>query len=401
MRILLTANASYAPPRGGATRSNLLWLDRLARAGHECQIVCGPPGEGAPLEADPRILIRAVADPAWRLHTLREEIRRWHPDWVLVSSEDLSHMLLREAHHSAPGRVVYLAHTPQFFPFGAESWNPDDRAAEIVKDCAGIVAIGPSMADYIERSIGRRAAVIHPPVYGSGPFPLYHNFERGRVVMLNPSAVKGIEIFLEAAARMPKWEFGAVPGWATTAEDRAALARLPNVLLLPNEPRIDDILARTRILMMPSLWFEGFGIIAMEAMLRGIPVVSSDSGGLKDAKAGTGYVVPVRTIERYEPVFDEHAMPKPVVPENDVTPWIAAIATLLTSRAEYEREAQASRAAAERFVSGLDSGAMIAYLRNLRPHGDGQMEERHSIDTLTPDRRALLLELLRKRKAAR
>ena len=33
MRILLTANASYVPPRGGATRSNLIWLDHLAAPG--------------------------------------------------------------------------------------------------------------------------------------------------------------------------------------------------------------------------------------------------------------------------------------------------------------------------------------------------------------------------------
>jgi len=34
MRILLTSNASYVPPRGGATRSNLLWLEHMAAAGH-------------------------------------------------------------------------------------------------------------------------------------------------------------------------------------------------------------------------------------------------------------------------------------------------------------------------------------------------------------------------------
>ena len=39
MRILLTANASYVPPRGGATRSNLVWLEILAAAGHACRVV--------------------------------------------------------------------------------------------------------------------------------------------------------------------------------------------------------------------------------------------------------------------------------------------------------------------------------------------------------------------------
>ena len=65
---------------------------------------------------------------------------------------------------------------------------------------------------------------------------------------------------------------------------------------------------------MPSLWYEGFGLIVMESMLRGIPVVASDSGGLQEAKLGTGYVIPVHTIERYQPVFDEHGMPGPWCP---------------------------------------------------------------------------------------
>ena len=144
-----------------------------------------------------------VEDPARRVQVLRNEIREFQPDWVLVSSEDLGHGLLREAHHSAEGRVVYLAHTPQFFPFGPASWNPDPHAAELVARAAGVVAIGRHMAEYIERALGRRAVVIHPPIYGPGPFPNLARFERGLVAMINPCAVKGISIFLAVAARLP------------------------------------------------------------------------------------------------------------------------------------------------------------------------------------------------------
>jgi surfactin synthase thioesterase subunit/glycosyltransferase involved in cell wall biosynthesis len=367
LRILLTANASYAPPRGGATRSNLVWLDQMARAGHECRIVCGPPDEGAAYTPHASLAILPIADPAGRVERLRSEILDWRPDWVLVSSEDLSHALLREAHHSASGRVVYLAHTPQFFPFGRESWNPDPAAAVLVAQSAGIVAIGHHMTDYIEEAINRRPAVIHPPIYGGGPWPDYANFESGSIVMINPCAVKGVGIFLAAAARMPHVQFAAVPGWGTTTQDRTALASLPNVRILPNARRIDDILAQTRVLMMPSLWYEGFGLIVMETMLRGIPVVASDSGGLKEAKQGTGYVLPVRTIERYEAAFDEHAMPKPVLPVNDVEPWVTALDELLTDREAYNRESSASRHAAQRFVQSLDPAAFEQYLANLRP----------------------------------
>jgi surfactin synthase thioesterase subunit/glycosyltransferase involved in cell wall biosynthesis len=302
-----------------------------------------------------------------RLQALRDQILEWRPDWVLVSSEDLGHALLREADHSAPGRVVYLAHTPQFYPFGPASWNPDPRAAELVARSAGIVAIGRHMADYIERALGRRPAVIHPPIYGAGPFADYGNFERGLILMINPCAVKGISIFLETAGRLPQFEFGVVPGWGTTAADRRALERLPNVRFLPNVKDIDEVLAQTRVLLNPSLWYEGFGLIVMEAMLRGIPVVASNSGGLEEAKRGTGYVIPVLTIERYEPVFDEHSLPQPVLPRNDIAPWVAALRELLTGRSAYERESAASRLAAERFASGLDAGEMEAFLRSLRP----------------------------------
>src|SRR5580704_16770162 len=197
MRILLASTASYAPPRGGATRSNLLWLRHLVGAGHQCRIVCGPSGEGADLPAGPNIEISPVADPAARVRLLTTQIQTWAPDWVLVSSEDLSHSLLREAHHSAPGRVVYLAHTPQFFPFGPASWIPDRHGAELAAQSAGIVAIGTHMADYIEHALGRTAAVIHPPIYRPAEDrPAGAPGTAGLITMINPCAVKGISIFL-------------------------------------------------------------------------------------------------------------------------------------------------------------------------------------------------------------
>jgi glycosyltransferase involved in cell wall biosynthesis len=402
MRILLTANASYAPPRGGATRSNLIWLDQMACSGHQCRIVCGASGEGAELRHHESILVFAVEEPARRIHVLRQQIREFRPDWVLVSSEDLGHGLLREAHHSAPGRVVYLAHTPQFYPFGPASWNPDRESAELVARSAGIVAIGAHMAGYIERELHRPVAVIHPPIYGEGPFPDRACFDRGLITMINPCAVKGISLFLEIAVRMPARDFGVVPGWGTTAEDRRALEKLPNVRFLPNARNIDDVLTRTSVLLMPSLWYEGFGLIVMESMLRGIPVVASDSGGLTEAKKGTGYVIPVHTIERYQAVYDEHAMPRPVVPANDAAPWIAAVSELLTDRAAYDRESAASRASARRFVGSLDAAGMERYLSSLRSYAPiAPAASRATIESLSPERRALLLQRLHQRRTAR
>lgn len=401
MRVLLAANASYAPPRGGSTRSNLIWLKALSATGHECRVIC-PAAEDDPRPADTALLhydgiaVLSVRALSRRPGALAAEIRSFAPDWVMVSSEDLSHILLREAHQTAPDRLVYLAHTPQFFPFGHESWNPDARAAGIVKQARAIVAIGEHMAGYIEAFLGVRPRVIHPPIYGSGPWPNLKSFGQGLALMINPCQVKGIGIFIELAQRFPGREFGALVGWGTTAADRASLQALPNVRLLEAVPDIEDALRQARVLLMPSVWYEGFGLIAMEAMLRGLPVIASDSGGLVEAKRGTGFVIPVRPVERYEPEFDENHMPRPVVAHQDVHPWAEALDALDTKRELYEQESRRSRDAALRFVSSLRVEAMEEMLLSLVPAGAASEPDASTrIDRLSAEKRALLARRLR------
>ncbi|HYP04667.1 MAG TPA: glycosyltransferase family 4 protein [Bryobacteraceae bacterium] len=398
MRVLLAANATYDPPRGGSTRSNLVWLRSLAEAGHACRVVCASDGESRSSEID-GIEIRSVRDLSRRASALSEYIREFGPDWVLVSSEDVSHVLLREAHNAAAGRIVYLAHTPQWYPFGPASWNPDPHAASMVRDAAGVVAISHAMAAYIREFGGTKPIVIHPPMYGNPPSPRLGSFRNRFVLTVNPSVVKGITIFLRLAERFPELQFGGLAGWGTTRADREAMARLPNVTVLGSVPSIDEVLAQARVLLMPSLWLEGFGLIAMEAMLRGVPVIASDSGGLVEAKAGTGYVIPVHSFERFEPVFDEAHMPKPVDVRQEIEPWVDALRVLTTDEAAYAAEAERSREAAIRFVSRLDARDFGAYLGRLQPSNVAAAPAPiPTTPNLSDAKRALLLKRLREKR---
>ncbi|MBC8167631.1 MAG: glycosyltransferase [Bryobacteraceae bacterium] len=367
MRVLLTANASYAPPKGGSTRSNLVWLEHLAGSGHACMVVCASDGDtpDATTIDGSNIEIRSVRELSRRTQVLKEYITEFRPDWVLVSSEDVSHVLLRAAYAAAPDRLIYLAHTPQWYPFGPASWHPDRQATDILREARSVVAIAHTTADYIAQHAGVSAEVVHPPIYGTPPWPRFGSFERGYVLMINPCVVKGISIFLELARRFPAIPFAGLSGWGTTSADRQAMNALPNIRVLDSVPRIDDVLSEARLLLMPSLWYEGFGLIAMEAMLRGLPVVASDSGGLAEAKTGTGYVIRVRPIDKFQAGFDETHMPRPVEVEQDIAPWEQAVNHLLTNQSAYLEESVRSREAAIRFVSGLHAGDFETLLARL------------------------------------
>ncbi len=437
MRVILTANASYLPPRGGSTRSNLAWLRVLARRGHECFVVAPAlradsddraraieselaeqgiryerlpkeSGDGFEALAWEQLVIYAVSDPARVRDVLRERILALRPDWVLVSSEDFGQVLLREAHAAAAGRVIYLAHTPQMFPFGPASLHPNPVGARLVAQAAAIVAIGEFTARYIETHLGRRPAVIHPPVYGPGPFHRRDPRAPGLVTWINACVVKGLPIFVGLARRFPHIEFGALPGWGTTRRDVEELRRLPNVRVLPRVPRIQDVLEKTRILLVPSLWPEGFGLVVTEAMLMGVPVLASDQGGLVEAKLGTRYVLPVRPIERYLAEFDDNGLPLPVVPEQDLRPWEQALEELWTRVEVYERESAEAFDRAIRFVAGVREEALEELLLELRrstsvgpvaiaAHVPHRPDLAKRLSRLPAQQREALLERLRER----
>jgi glycosyltransferase involved in cell wall biosynthesis len=399
MRVLLTSNASHHPPKGGSTRSNLAWARNLAERGHEVAVVCPTDGHAPDFDATGNgMAIHAFADLSTRSGLLAAKILDWRPDWVLVSSEDVSHVLLREAARVAPDRLIYLAHTPQFYPFGPESWNPDPAATALVRRARAVIAIGHHMRGYIQQHAGVEARVVHPPMYGAPPWPLFGRTGDGFVLMINPCAVKGLGIFLEMARRFPEVPFAGLAGWGTTAQDRALMAALPNVQVLETVPSIDDVLREARVVLMPSVWYEGFGLIAMEAMLRGVPVISSDSGGLKEAKRGTGYVLPVRPVERYEREYDDTGMPRAVVPEQDLAPWTVALRELLEDHEAYRAEAARARECAIQFVRRLDV-ADFARTLEIMPVSKSPLLPPIAARPLDAARRALLLGRLRKKQA--
>ena len=385
MKIALVQDDIYLPSFGGGIKANRCFLEGLARHGHECLVLSraltrssdGPrtvqefaeevKARGTVFqEPEPYVFsyrhegvqVEAVnfADPDAHRDYLIRRIRSMNPDWVFVT-DDKRRIMLRAAMEAAPSRVMLLLQTIIQLPFGPLSVDKSPEYTELVKAARAIIVISNFMKRYIHDHGGLEAHLLQLPVYGAGPFPDLSGFDRGFVTMINPCELKGVSIFAGLARKFVDIEFAAVPTWGADQDLIDRLRVLPNVRILKPAKDIEDILGQTRILLVPSLWPETFGYVVPEAMLRGIPVLASDIGGLPEAKLGVDYVLPVLPGEFRKDGF--------VSPPQDLLPWSQALDELLSDEDTYRQCSQQSRRAAHDFVAGVSVSRFEALMDQL------------------------------------
>jgi glycosyltransferase involved in cell wall biosynthesis len=395
MKILLAQNLIHLPSHGGANRSSRLMLEELARRGHTCLVVGPLTGALHTAAADPDgavaalrergaavlddgpeavvyryrgVEVHAVRSAATLPGRISRAARAFEPDFTLVPSDDPGMVVLGSALAATPDRVVYVAHTLQQLPFGPGAFYPSAAGTALVRRAAAVVSVSRAAQRYVAEHGGLESVLIHPQVYGSGPFPDHGaSGPRGRAVtLINPCSYKGISMLLGLADALPDVPYQAVPSWSTQPADLEQLRRRRNIALLGPVDDIDEVLRRTSVLLMPSLWDETFGYSAVEAQLRGIPVLASCVGGLPEAELGVAGTLPVRPVTRYAARAGQ-PFPEPVIPPQDLAPWRAALLGLLHDQAAYLARSAACRAAAHAFVSRIDPGAPEEFLSALSP----------------------------------
>jgi glycosyltransferase involved in cell wall biosynthesis len=166
------------------------------------------------------------------------------------------------------------------------------------------------------------------------------------VAFVNPQPDKGVFVFARIAAelarRRPDIPLLVVEGRGTADWLRCTgvdLGALGTISVMPNTPDPRDFYQVSRLVLMPSLWWESFPRVAAEALINGIPVLASRRGGLPETLHEAGFLFDIP--ERYTP----HTRLLPTAEE--VAPCIDTIIRLWDEDAYYQQERRRCLAAAE------------------------------------------------------
>jgi glycosyltransferase involved in cell wall biosynthesis len=375
----------YLPSLGGGIKANRFLMEGLAQNGHRClaltrALTRSPDGPNDRLAFLNEMTTRGktVTNPEPNVFAYEHQgvqvealdwpdtmaagdyltgrIRDFEPDWILVA-DDKRRAMLDIAVRVDASRTVPIVQTIMQLPFGPLSVHPDARQTALMGQACAIVAISAYLQSYIREHSQLESKLLRLPVYGPDPFADLGHFQKGCVTMINPCEMKGVSIFLELARQFPSIQFAAVPTWGADKDVLDRLNEQPNVRLLRAVDNIDQILEQTRVLLVPSLWPETFGYVVPEAMLRGIPVLASNIGGLPEAKLGVDYLLPVTPA-----VLEGNRY---VCPPQDTAPWSQALNELLTDSEDYRRCAAESRKAATEFLPTASVSLFETFLERL------------------------------------
>lgn len=431
MKILLVQSMWYLYPWAGANKANRIMMEWMAGRGHECRVVnplLSPPGfneneyikskiagnELKLLEStDTMNHIRINGVEAYTvigefriIPFIRKMVEEFSPDITLVSDDQLC--ILLETITEIKTKAVFIAHSQSTLPFGPDSFDQDPERTKLFKKLDGIISVSKFLDNYFRTWAGIESKVLYFPSYGEGPFPYLGSFDNKYVTAINPSELKGFSIFIGLAKRMPDVQFAAVPTWATAVEEIEEMNATPNITLLSPSEDINDIYKQTKVFLMPSLWGESFGQVVVEAMLRGIPVIASNVGGLPEAKLGLDYILPVNQIKQYNIKNSlMECVVQPVVPKQDLEPWIQALSSLVYDRKHYEILSRSSYEKALSFHSSLGFEPFESYFQKIIERaGDTNAIKKSSpernnilerVTVLSPEKRKQLMGILKER----
>ena len=186
-------------------------------------------------------------------------------------------------------------------PSGNVSWQ--DNLKLMLARFSTNISVSQAIADHLPVP-----SHIIPNAYRSDLFRELPNASRNKDLVFLGRLVsdKGVNLLLDALAQLQ--HFGHVPTLTIIGQgpEELKLRQQVQALALTDQvtftgPKLGSELVeqlnRHRIMVVPSLWDEPFGIVALEGIACGCVIVASSGGGLKDALGPCGTTFPNGNVQ--------------------------------------------------------------------------------------------------------
>lgn len=254
-------------------------------------------------------------------------IEKFQPDLIMGYSGDVFSTVLRREARARGIPCIYVLHNGYHLNFGFVACNtviaPSQACVKLYRENTGVEV----------QAVGQ---FIDPERVVSTQRSLPENQDKIKyVTMVHPSAAKGLAIFVKLhqvfAQKHPEIPFLVIKnmggyqetlnqlhypdGTPFVQEGQSCSAEQIQTAEHTNDPRLFyDI---SRVVITPSLCFEAWCCVASEAVMNGIPVVATTSGGLPEAVNGGGILLPPPESTQK----DNLCLPT----DEEIAPWVEAL----------------------------------------------------------------------------
>lgn len=197
---------------------------------------------------------------------------------------------------AVPKPLVASHHNWYCRPNGNKSWQ------DYLKKFVSLFATNVSVSYAIARQLPGKSLVI-PNCYQEDTFYLMPEVKRDKELIFLGRLVsdKGVNLLLQAIANLKEQQLTPRLTIIGNGPEEKKLRQQTKDLDIENqvdfvgvkkERELTELLNSHQIMVVPSLWNEPFGIVALEGIACGCVVVGSEGGGLKDAIGACGVTFP-------------------------------------------------------------------------------------------------------------
>jgi len=241
--------------------------------------------------------------------------------------------------------------------------NFPDFSRDGCADVDGVIVPSRFAADYYRVALGLEATVLPNLI---DPERVRADSAGGRyLTFVDPTVEKGVYPFAriadELGRRRPDIPILVVESRGTEATVAGCGLELRDhgtVHFMAHTADPRDFWGVTKVCLLPSVWWENQPLVAVEAMVNGIPVVGSDRGGIPETLGDAGIVLPlperITQATRMLPTAEE------------VAPWVEVVIRLWDDSEFYEEHRRKALVEAKRWEPAVLEPRYVEFCRNLK-----------------------------------